>query len=289
MRISTSWSYQSAVNNMLNQQSNLNQTQMEISTGKSYLTPSGNPVVAASLINFNENIAENQQYQVNIGAAQASLQLETSSLSSATSTLQSIRDLTVQGLNGVNSTQNLQQIASQVDQLNQQLLGIANKQDANGDYVFSGTASRTQPYDAATGYVYQGNAGQNNISIGPNNRQVANGDPGSSVFGTVLQDVSQLSTDLKAGTPSSASLTAIDTALSNIETVNATVGARLNVLSTQQNINAQTILDNQTTSSAVGDLNYASAISQLDLQQTALQASQQTFTKVMGLSLFQYM
>lgn len=136
MRISTSWSYQSAVNNMLNQQSNLNQTQMEISTGKSYLTPSGNPVVAASLINFNENIAENQQYQVNIGAAQASLQLETSSLSSATSTLQSIRDLTVQGLNGVNSTQNLQQIASQVDQLNQQLLGIANKQDANGDYVF---------------------------------------------------------------------------------------------------------------------------------------------------------
>ncbi len=66
MRISTAWSYQSTINNMLNQQSNLSETQMKISSEQQYLTPSENPVVASSLIDFNQNIQETQQYQTNI-------------------------------------------------------------------------------------------------------------------------------------------------------------------------------------------------------------------------------
>jgi flagellar hook-associated protein 3 FlgL len=73
-----------------------------------------------------------------------------------------------------------------------------------------------------------------------------------------------------------------------METVQASVGARMQATNSQQNINAQTILDNQTTSASISGLDYASAISQLDLQQTALQAAEQSFTKVQSLSLFQY-
>ena len=62
MEISTAWSYQSSVNTMLTQQTNLNETQMKISTGQKYLSPSENPVVASSLLDFNQNIQENQQY-----------------------------------------------------------------------------------------------------------------------------------------------------------------------------------------------------------------------------------
>lgn len=303
MRISTAWSYQSTVSNMLNQQGNLNESQLKLSSGKKYLTPSENPMAASSLIDFSQNIQETQQYQTNITAAQAKLNLEASSLSSATSVLQSIRELTVQGLNDINTQQNRQQIAGEIDQLNQQLQTIANTQDANGEYIFSGNISNQQAYTLSAGaYTYNGDSNQRNVIIGPN-RQVAAGDPGSNVFGAItavppaltagsipniLQAVAQLSSDLKANTPKAASLTDIDNALKGIGAIQASVGARLQAMASQQNINDQTILDNKATSSAIGDLDYASAISQFDLQQTALQASQQAFTKVQGLSLFQY-
>jgi flagellar hook-associated protein 3 FlgL len=305
MQISTLWGYQVAVENMTTQQSNLSQTQMQISTGKQYLTPADNPVVAANLIDFNQNIQENQQYQTNISSAQSRLQLEDSSLSSAISTVQSIQELTTQGLNASNSAANKQQIANQINQLNQQLLTIANTKDANGEYIFSGNITNQQAYTVTTGapntYTYNGDSGQQSSIIGPN-RQVTQGDPGSSVFGAistgtltegsitnVFQAVNQIVTDLNNNTPSNASLTDLSNALNTMETTQASVGSRLQVLTSQQNINAQTILDNQTTSSAIGDLNMPQAISQLDMQQTTLQAAQMAFTKVEGMSLFQYM
>jgi flagellar hook-associated protein 3 FlgL len=268
------------------------------------LNPSENPVVASSLIDFNQNIQENQQYQVNISSAQAKLQLESSTLSSATDVLQSVRELTVQGLNGSNTAANRQQIATQINQLNQQLMTLANTQDANGQYLFSGSATSTQPFVSTPAYAYQGNATQMNVAIGPENRQVAENDPGQAVFGTVattppalvegsinnvFQAISQLATDLNNNTPTSASLTDIDTAISRISTIQAAVGSKINVLTSQQSINATTILDNQTTSSAIGDVDMTSAISQLSQQQTSLQAAQQAFIKVGGMSIFQYM
>ena len=304
MRISTAWSYQSSVNTMLTQQSNLNETQMKVSSGKQFLTPSENPVVASSLIDFNQNIQENQQYQVNINSAQAKLQTESSTLTSAADVLQSVRELTVQGLNGSNTAANRQQIATQINQLNQQLMTLANTQDANGQYIFSGSATSTQPFVSSPAYAYQGNATQMNVTIGPENRQVTENDAGQAVFGTVattppalvagsinnvFQAISQLTTDLNNNTPSSASLNDLDAALSRIDTIQAAVGSKLNVLTSQQSINATTILDNQTTSSTIGDLDITSAVSQLSQQQTSLQAAQQAFIKVGGMSIFQYM
>lgn len=316
MRISTSWTYQSSLYEMQTLQSNLSDTQIKMSSGQKYLNAAENPIAATELLNFNENIQVTQQYQSNIGAAQEKLQMESSSLSSAVSTLQSIQSLTIQGLNGINSAQNSQQIATQIDQLNQQLLSIANTKDANGDYIFSGTATNVAPYTYnlnpnapttdtvstdPTSFTYNGNNGKVAINIGPANRQVTNGDSGDDVFGAIaaapltqgtisnaFQAISQLANDLNNNTPNSASLTDINNALTRMETVQASVGARLQALSSQQNINAQTILDNQSTSSKVGNLDYAAAVTQLDQQQTALQASQMAFTKVQSLSLFQY-
>lgn len=302
MRVSTSWGYQVAVNSMIDQQGKVNEAQMRLSSGKQYLTPAENPVVATSLIDFNQNIQENQQYQVNIGAAKAKLEMEQSNVTSATDVLQSIRELAVQGMNDSNTLQDRQQIATHIDQLNKQLLTIANTQDANGDYLFSGTATNQRAYTDTPDYAYQGNDGQRNIIIGPADRQVTNGDSGNAVFGgittppltagnidNIMQAVAQLSTDLRANSPNTASLADIDKGMQRIEIVKASVGARLQAIGTQESINAQTILDNKTTSSAIGDLDYASAISQFTQQQNSLTAAQQAFVKVKGLSLFQYM
>ena len=84
-------------------------------------------------------------------------------------------------------------------------------------------------------------------------------------------------------------LTDIDAARSSFLEARTSVGVRLNVLDRQESQNDKFVLDTKTTLSETQDLDYADAISKFQLQSTALQAAQQTFTQVKKLSLFNYL
>jgi flagellar hook-associated protein 3 FlgL len=84
-------------------------------------------------------------------------------------------------------------------------------------------------------------------------------------------------------------LTDMDQALGNIIAVRTRVGARLNTIDSQQDTNDAYTLQVQQTLSQIQDLDYAEAASRLNLQQTILQAAQQAFIKVQGLSLFNFL
>jgi flagellar hook-associated protein 3 FlgL len=94
---------------------------------------------------------------------------------------------------------------------------------------------------------------------------------------------------MKNNTPNSASLDDISSALNKILTVEASVGARLNALDNQEEINADFVLNMKTVLSATEDLDYAEAISKFNQQTVSLQAAQQAFTQVKKLSLFNYL
>ena len=213
--------------------------------------------------------------------------------------LQRAHDLAVQGLNGTQSAQTRQGIAIEVQQLLDQLVSVANTQDAGGQYLFAGSQSGSPPV-AATGnpYVYSGDAGQRFLQIGPG-RQVAAGDPGSAVFmnipaaggGTqsVFKTLSDLVADLKANSPSPNSLTNLNNALQNVLTVQTRVGARLNAISDQKTLNGNFLLQVQQNRSQLSGLNLAQAATQLNRQLVALQAAQQSFARIQGLSLFNFL
>ena len=80
----------------------------------------------------------------------------------------------------------------------------------------------------------------------------------------------------------------ISKAANQILSINAVVGGRLNTLTTQSSINSGSILNMQTALSSVQNVDEASAISSLNLQSVALQASQQAYSQVNKLSLFNY-
>jgi len=81
----------------------------------------------------------------------------------------------------------------------------------------------------------------------------------------------------------------IDQALGQVQTVQSSVGARLNTITTQQSVatTQQTQLTQSITT--LQGLNYASAITNLDSENTTLSASMQAFTLTQGLSLFKYL
>jgi len=85
------------------------------------------------------------------------------------------------------------------------------------------------------------------------------------------------------------SLENIDQALGNVLAVRADVGVRLNQVENQRNLNESFTLQLRNTLSGIQDIDYAEAISRLNLQLTALQAAQQVYVRVQGLSLFNYL
>ena len=81
----------------------------------------------------------------------------------------------------------------------------------------------------------------------------------------------------------------LDQALGHVLEIRAEVGVRMNHVENQININESFTLQLQDSLSDIQDLDYAEAISRLNLQLTALEAAQQTYVKVQGLSLFNYL
>lgn len=309
MRISTSWAHQSSANAMLEQQSRLQQTQMQISTGKKLLTPSDDPTTAARIIDLNQNLKQTEQYQSNINYARDRLTMEEGVLQGATDILQRIRELGIEGLSDGTSATNRINIASEMELLNKQLVNLANTKNANGEFMFSGFKSNTQPFskDASNpgAYVYAGDANSRPIQIDAVS-QVADGDPGSRVFGlptgaspatvpaagsiaNVFEAIDKFATDLRANTPTKASIDDISNSLDKVVTVRASVGTRLNALDRQETINSDAILNTRSVLSDTEDLDYAEAITRLSQQSVSLQAAQQTFAQVKKLSLFNYL
>lgn len=183
MRLSTSMINDAAVSAILQDQASLARTQTQLSSGKSVNTPADNPVAAVQILALNNVSSQYQQYLSNGQSATTRLNLQQQALSDSTTTLQSIRDLVVQANSGINNTSDYQSIATQVQSLELQLQGIANRQDALGDYLFSGYSAGTQPFvRSATGTMsYVGDSGARVIQL-DSGTSVQLGDPGSSIY-----------------------------------------------------------------------------------------------------------
>lgn len=85
------------------------------------------------------------------------------------------------------------------------------------------------------------------------------------------------------------SITGVDLALGNVLSVRSNLGARLNALDGQEEVNESYNLQIKEILSEVEDLDYAEAVSELNLKLTGLEASQKAFVRVQGVSLFNYL
>lgn len=84
-------------------------------------------------------------------------------------------------------------------------------------------------------------------------------------------------------------LSQLNSDLTHITTRRAEVGSRLNTLERQSNLNDDLALTLDESKSKLEDLDYATAVSDFEQAKVALQASQQTFTQLQGLTLFDYL
>ncbi|HEX5208590.1 MAG TPA: flagellar hook-associated protein FlgL [Steroidobacteraceae bacterium] len=395
MTISTLTFQTNALNQLEALETALSKTQMQLSSGKRIQTAADDPTGMAQVNQLNMELSASQQYVSNGNLATANLNLETQALTDATNLLQGARDLAVEANNASLSTTQRQDIATQLNQQLQQLVAIGNRTDSNGNYLFGGYSSSSQPFAQSGNSVsYSGSEQVSQVQISENQR-ISAGDTGSSVFmnlpagngtfttaagaantggasispGTVTSPsqwvpdtytitftdatdytvtnsggatvttgtydstkggnisfngiqvavsgppasgdtftvapagqssafatlsglVSTLSSPtLNAGqitTQINQALTQIDGALNNLGNVQASVGGRLNAVTSSQSAAQSRQTDLTTQVSNIQSTDYAAATTQLSSEEITLQAAEQSYASLAKLSLFNY-
>jgi flagellar hook-associated protein 3 FlgL len=117
-----------------------------------------------------------------------------------------------------------------------------------------------------------------------------------SMFTTVQNLVSALQTGVSTPASSTALNNTINSAINNIDqalnqtsNVRATIGGRLNAITTQQSVATSQQTQLQQSITNLQGLDFAKAITTLDQQNTTLSAALQAFTLTQGLSLFKFL
>jgi flagellar hook-associated protein 3 FlgL len=183
MRISTNEFLLGSLNNILSQESTVNQLNQEIASGETMLSPLDNPAGVASALDISSGIQELSFDSANAQSATVSIQGSLNSLQSVGTVLAQMQDTAVQAANGTMNSADRQALVGTVESALQQLIRLANAQSSDGQYLFAGSKSQATPFNVGTNgeVVFSGDGNTNSVSLAPS-LSVPVGISGQSVF-----------------------------------------------------------------------------------------------------------
>jgi flagellar hook-associated protein 3 FlgL len=322
-RITSQMVGNSTVANIENDLTQLSQTQEQLSTGYQINQASDNPYGAALTISLNAQVSAYSSYQSNVNQGIAWVQTASSSLQSIQQTVQTIRSLVVEGANGTMSSTDLQDSAQEVLQYISQIKQSADAQ-YDGSYIFSGDDVTTEPWNTAataadppTEDAYNGNQNSISYAIGPSTQSQVNADL-YSVFGngvttglaaansygggavqsdgsggllatlrTIYDDMT--GTNGGSQTDLGNQLTNLDTNISSLESIQATVGSTQNSLQMASTRLTALSTSAQIDVGSVQDTDMATATVKFSTEQAGYQAALQSAADIIQTSLLNFL
>lgn len=165
----------------MKRQEDIANVQSEIASGLKLQRPSDNPMGSAQKIDQETAIAQIEQYNRNITIGQSRLESAEVSIASVTEALQRARELALQAANATNSSNEHRAMASELTQIHDNIRAIANGKDSSGNYLFSGTDIKTQPFTGNTNVSYNGNSESRTVQA-RNNLLIETSFSGADVF-----------------------------------------------------------------------------------------------------------
>ena len=182
MRISSTLFFQTGLNSINKQQSDLMRIFQQMSTQKRMITPSDDPLAAAQTINLAQAQAMDKRYGENREVAMRSLGEEENILNSVNLQLQGIQTRLVEASTGTMSDADRSTLATVMESALDTLFGFANTKDGSGQYLFSGSKGTTQAFErTGNTFSYKGDTHGRDIQV-EQTRQMDSGDHGRSVF-----------------------------------------------------------------------------------------------------------
>ncbi len=279
----------------------LGKLMQQMATGERMLMPSDDPISAVRVLRIQREEATLTQYRTNIANVSGNLSKQEANLKATSDTMLNVRDLLLWAANGSNTSEDLAAIANEMGNLERTILSFANVRDEEGRYLFSGTLSDRPAitFDAATqSYQLTGNDQYRQAAVA-NGVLVEENVTAAQVFGGgvgMLNDLNALvkmlaDPALNANDPAvqasiSATLNSLDKTHGDLLGAVSELGGRQNTLTLLSSSNEDVSLVNQKIDGELSQLDYASASIDLNNYQLSLQATQKTYLKINGLSLF---
>jgi len=306
MKISTTLYFDRANQQLGDVQGELAKTQEQLSTGKQIVKPSDSPDKASLVTRLESELSRQASYQNTLKSVNTRLQTEETALKNTSDVMTRMKELAIQAASDNLSPADRQSLALEISSLKDQVLSLANTQDTNGNYLFSGSRVGFPAFgkDAKGQVVYQGDESRMKVAVGDNRRMNLNM-PGSDAFVKVIRDDGkgnkvgvgffQAIDDLANAVKNSdhinmqRGIAEIDTLQQGVSDATAQIGTDMNVVDMQNSVLDEVTLRLKTTKSDAEDLDYTSAITKMNKDQLALEAAQSSFAKISQLSLFKYM
>lgn len=165
MRISTSQFYESSAANYQKNFANVIKSNEEASSLERVKTAADDPVGASRLLQLGQQASLLDQYKANSNSIKASLGQTESVMTSINNVLARARELAAGATNSGYTDADRLANASELGQIEQQLLSLMNTQDENGKYIFGGSKDDVPPYSRNSDGTYSYNGDQSSLQL----------------------------------------------------------------------------------------------------------------------------
>lgn len=186
MRITTNMMYNRGLSSLSAAAERQNTAYEQLYSGDKFKTAGQDPSGMSQKMALTKEIDLFQQYGVNGSLLENSLGHEETILSSLNDAMLSAQTLMQKSNDSALSQADRESVAKELEGLQQQMFDLMNSKNSQGEYIFGGNQSKTQPFvkDPSGNYVFQGDTGQREIQVSSTVRIPAN-DSGLDLFETV--------------------------------------------------------------------------------------------------------
>jgi flagellar hook-associated protein 3 FlgL len=289
MRVTNKMMADNVIAQLFRQREQMVRTQENITTGKRVNRPSDDPAGIGSILSYRTTISGLDQYKENISNAKLHINTVDDVLGMVSDLLRDAKEIAYDTDPAMRA-----EMAEQVAAIRAQVLQMANYQ-IDGKYLFSGDASRTEPFNSTT-WLYNGDTGTKDTIVG-DNMQIAITADGSSIFGPDGTNVFDILNDLESAltalpvvpTDITDQISNLDGAIDRITTVrarNAGVYQRLEATENHYNyfkVNVQDMLSN------AEDADIAEAIVNFQVQKTTYESTLASSSMIIQKSLIDFL
>lgn len=202
MRITTNMIYDRNLATMSKVSERQNTAYEQLMTGDKFNRAGEDPSGMSQKMALTKEIDLFKQYGVNGSLLENSLGHEDTVLTSINNAMLSAQTLIQKANSSAMGSEERNAIASELEGLQKQMFDLMNSKNSQGEFIFGGNQSKTQPFvkDASGNYVFQGDTGQRSIQVSPTVQIPAN-DSGFNLFETVAtrRTASATTANIKVG------------------------------------------------------------------------------------------
>ncbi|MFM4678064.1 flagellar hook-associated protein FlgL [Aeromonas media] len=183
MRITTNMIYDRNLASMSKVSERQNTAYEQLMTGEKFSRAGEDPSGMGQKMALTKEIDLFKQYGVNGSLLENSLGHEETVLTSLNNAMLSAQTLIQKANSSAMGSEERNAIASELEGLQKQMFDLMNSKNSQGEFIFGGNQSKTQPFvkDGSGNYVFQGDTGQRSIQVSPTVQIPAN-DSGFDLF-----------------------------------------------------------------------------------------------------------